>query len=170
MKLNPESTASATTTAAEATAHPELFRCYWGNFTLARNPEITPAIIANRNRFAEKWQIVARSRAMIPRPTVSGKVDYDHPELYRNRAGLYVLVVSHYGTTPPPSILGMQKIPPLYCEGATSFAVSGTLTELRARLDAAEERGPKFGAARHLFTEPPAPRRSARKGRGRVSA
>ena len=170
MKLNPESTASATTTAAHATNHPELFRdTYWGSFRLAREAEITPAIIANRNRFAEKWRIKARSHAMLPRPTVLGGEDYDHVEQYRDEAGLLVLVCSNYGDgIPPPAILGMRKIPPLYSTDATSYAARYTLTEARARLEAAEGGGPKYGAA--LFTVPPMPRRSERSRRGQVTA
>ena len=159
-------------TVAEATDFPDLFKdTYWGRFSVARNPDITPAIIANRNRFAEDWQIVARSRAMIPRPTVLGEVDYDHPELYKDKGGFFVLLVSHYGDVPPPPVLGLRKVPPLYSTGATSYAGRfASLRELRARLDAVEGRGPKFGAARHLFTEPPTTRRSARKARGRLMA
>ena len=162
---------TASRTAAEATARPDLYGgTYWGNFTLALNPDITPAIIANRNRFAEEWKIKARSHALLPRPTVLGGEDYDHIEQYRDEAGLLVMVCSNYGDgIPPPAILGMRKIAPLYCEGATSYAARYTLTEARARLEAVGG-GPKFGAARHLFTEPPAPRRSARGSRGRVSA
>ena len=159
-------------TAAEATARPDLYggSC-WGNSTLARNPDITPAIIANRNRFAEEWKIKARSHALLPRPTVLGGEDYDHIEQYRDEAGLLVLVCSNYGDgIPPPAILGMRKIAPLYCEGATSYAARYTLTEARARLEAAEGGGPKFGASRHLFAEPLQPRRKRLRGRGRVSA
>ena len=163
---------TASRTAAEATARPDLYGgTYWGNFTLARNPDITPAIIANRNRFAEEWRIKARSRALLPRPTVIGGEDYDHAEQYRDEAGWFVLVVSNYGDIPPPPVLGMRTIPPLYCEGATSYAGRfASLRELRARLEAAEVRGPKHGAARHLFSEPPTPRRSARARRGRLMA
>ena len=171
MKLNPESTASATTTAAEATARPDLYAgTYWGNSTLARNPDITPAIVANRDRFAEEWRIKTRSHAMLPRPMVLGGEDYDHVEQYRDEAGFLVLVCSNYGDIPPPAILGMRKIPPLYSTDATSYAARYTLTEARARLDAVESGGPMFGAARHLFTEPPSPRRSRLQGRGRATA
>ena len=160
-----------TRTAAQATARPDLYAgTYWGNFTLARNPEITPAIIANRDRFAAEWRIKARSHAMLPRPTVLGGEDYDHAEQYRDADGFSVLVCSNYGDIPPPAILGMQKIAPLYCEGATSYAGRYPLTEARARLEAAEGGGPKFGAARHLFTEPPTPRRSSLQGRGKATA
>ena len=152
-----------TPTAAQATSRPDLYAgTYWGGFTLARNPDITPAIVANRNRFVDEWRIKARSHALIPLPSMTGTLfDYDHVEQYRDEAGLLVLVCSNYGNDiPPPAILGMRKIAPLYCEEATSYAARYTLTEARARLEAAEGGGPKFGAARHLFTEPPAPRRS----------
>ena len=175
MKLNPESTASATTTAAEATARPDLYGgTYWGNFTLARNPDITPAIIANRNRFAEEWRIKARSHALLPRPTVLGGEDFDHVEQFRDEAGLLVLVCSNYGDgIPPPAILGMKRIAPLYSTDATTYAGRyATLKELRARLEAVASGGgrEKFSAVASLFREPPTPRRSARGSRGRATA
>lgn len=160
-------------TAAEATARPDLYGgTYWGNSTLALDSEITPAIIANRNRFAEEWKIKARSHALLPRPTVLGSEDYDHPELYRDADGFFVLVASNYGDgIPPPAVLGMKRIDPLYSTNATSYAARfSTLKELRARLDAAEGSGPKYGASRHLFAEPLQPRRNRLRGRGRVSA
>ncbi len=71
--------------------------------------------------------------------------------------------------TRPPAIIGLRKVPPLYCEGATSYAGRfASLRELRARLEAVEG-APKFGAVRHLFSEPPTPRRSARERRGRLT-
>lgn len=161
-----------TRTAAQATARPDLYAgTYWGNFRVNGNAEmVAPAIIANRNRFVEEWRIKTRSHAILPRPTVMGKEDFDHIELYRDEAGLLVLVCSNYGDDiPPPPILGMQKIPALYCEGATSYAARYSLTEARARLEAVGG-GPKFGAARHLFGEPPTPRRSRLQGRGKVTA
>ena len=130
----------------------------------------SPELIANRNRFAEEWRIKARSHALLPRPMVLGGEDFDHIEQYRDEAGFLVLVCSNYGDgIPPPAILGMRKIPPLYSTDATSYAARYTLTEARARLDAAEGGGEKFGAARHLFTEPPTPRRSRLRGRGKAT-
>ena len=173
MKLNPESTASATTNAAQATARPDLYGgTYWGNSTLARDAEISPAIVANRNRFAEEWRLKSRSHADIPHPWTAGTpYDYDHAEQYRDADGFFVLACSNYGDIPPPPVLGMRKIPPIYREDATSYAGRfATLRELRARLEAAEGGGPKFGAARHLFAEPPTPRRSARGSRGKATA
>ena len=172
MKLNPDATASATTTAAEATARPDLYAgTYWGNSTLARDSEISPAIIANRDRFAAEWRLKSRSHADIPHPSTAGTLfDYDHAELYRDADGFFVLACSNYGDIPPPPVLGMQKVPPIYREDATSYAARfSTLKELRARLDAAEGGGPKFGAARHLFTEPPTPRRSHLRGRDKAT-
>ena len=161
---------TASRTAAEATARPDLYGgTYWGNFTLALNPDITPAIIRNRNAFARDWKLRSRSRALLPRPTVLGGEDYDHPELYRDEAGWLVLLVSNYGKTQPPPILAMQRIPPIYHAHATSYAGRyASLSELRARLEAVEG-APKFGAVRNLFSEPPTPRRSARERRGRVT-
>lgn len=158
-------------TAADATARPDLFRdTYWGRFTLARNPDITPAIIRNRNAFARDWKLRSRSRALLPRPTVLGGEDYDHCEQYRDEAGWFVLACSNYGDIPPPAIIGLRKVPPLYCEGATSYAGRfASLRELRARLEAVEG-APKFGAVRNLFSEPPTPSRSARERRGRLMA
>ena len=160
-------------TAAEATGHPELFRdTYWGNFRTDGNAEmVAPSIISNRNRFVAEWRIKGRSHALLPRPMVLGGEDFDHVEQFRDEAGLLVLVCSNYGDDiPPPAILGMRKIPAMYCEGATSYAARYTLTEARARLEAAEGSGKKFGAARHLFTEPPTPRRSRLQGRGKATA
>ena len=127
-------------------------------------------IIANREAFARNWKIKSRSGAMIPRPTVLGGEDYDHPELYRDEAGWLVLLVSNYGKTPPPPILEMRRIPAIYHQHATSYAGRyASLSELRARLEAVEG-APKFGAVRHLFSKPPTPRRSARERRGRLMA
>ena len=160
-------------TAAEATARPDLYggSC-WGNSTLARDSQISPAVVANRNAFARDWKLRSRSHALLPRPMVLGGEDYDHVEQYRDEAGLLVLVCSNYGDDiPPPAILGMRKIPPIYREDATSYAGRfASLRELRARLEAAEGGGEKFGAARHLFAEPPAPRRKRLRSRGKATA
>ena len=128
-------------TAAQATAHPELFRdTYWGCFTIAGNPSITPAVIRNRNAFVTEWRIKARSHAYIPHPRpIEARHDYDHSETYRDADGWLVLLVSNYGDgIPPPPILGMKRIAPLYSTDATTYAGRyATLKELRARLEAA---------------------------------
>ena len=80
-------------TAAEATARPDLYggSC-WGNSTLARDSEISPAIIANRNHFAAEWRLKSRGHADIPHPWTAGTpYDYDHAELYRDADGFFVL-------------------------------------------------------------------------------
>ena len=125
-------------TAAGATDFPEIFEgAYWSNFTLSKNPEITPEIIANRNEFARAWKLKGRSRVWLQRPMLNSDEDFDHPELFRDEDGAPVMIVSNYGGTPPPAALGMQRIPPLYAEGVETFAVRyATLRDLKAHLAA----------------------------------
>ena len=125
-------------TAAAATDFPEIFEgAYWSSFTLSKNPEISAAVIANRNEFARAWRLKRRSRAYIPRPRLKPYEDLDHLELFRDKNGALVMIVSNYGGTPPPPALGMKPIPPLYAEGVKTFAARyPTLRELKARLDA----------------------------------
>ncbi len=163
-----------TRTAAEATARPDLYAgTYWGNFRIEREAEITQEIIRNRNRFAEEWKIMARSHADIPRPTVLGGEDYDHPELYRDADRLFVLVVSNYGhDIPPPAVLGMKLIAPLYSTDATTYAGRyATLKELRARLEAVASGGgrEKFSTIASLFREPLQPRRKRLRSRSKAT-
>ena len=164
---------TAPRTAAEATARPDLYGgTYWGNSTLARDAEISPAIIANRNRFATELRLKSRSHADIPHPWTAGtQYDFDHPETYKDADGFFVLACSNYGDIPPPPVLGMRKIPPIFREDATSYAARfSTLKELRVRLEAAEGSGEKFSAVQHLFREPLQPRRSRLRGRGKATA
>ena len=106
---------------------------------------------------ARDWKLRSRSRALLPRPTVIGGEDYDHAEQYRDEAGWFVLVCSNYGDIPPPAIFGLRKVPPLYCEGATSYAGRfASLRELRARLEAVEG-APKFGAGATYSASRPRP-------------
>lgn len=173
MKQNHTHRQADSRTAAEATARTDLYGgTYWGNSTLARDSEISPAIIANRNHFAAEWRLKSRGHADIPHPWTAGTpYDYDHAEQYRDADGFFVLACSNYGDIPPPPVLGMRKIPPIYREDATSYAARfSTMKELRARLEAAEGGGPKFGAARHLFAEPLQPRRKRLRGRGKATA
>ena len=175
MKQNHTHRQADSRTAAEATARPDLYAgTYWGSFSLARTPEITPAIVANRDRFAVEWRIKARSHALLPRPTVLGGEDFDHVEQFRDEAGLLVLVCSNYGDgIPPPAILGMKRIAPLYSTDATTYAGRyATLKELRARLEAVASGGgrEKFSAVASLFREPLQPRRNRFRGRGKATA
>ena len=152
-------------TAADATARPELFHdVYWA--TNDRNPP--PDIIRARNRFAIDWKLKSRYRVYAPVPPKGWPYGCDHPETYTDAEGWIVLLVSNdYGQ--PPPILGLRFVGYLYEGKVRSYAGRfASLRELRARLEAVEG-APKFGAVRHLFSEPPTPRRSARERRGRVT-
>ena len=170
MKLNPESTASATTTAAAATRFPDIYRNpIWGRHTYPAD-DIPATIIVNRNKLVEKLHLVRN----IPTPThftsYDGGLGFDHVEAFKDTAGWIWAICGLYGGAKPPPILEMNPTAPLHSTSAASYIGRyASLRELRDRINAAESGGPKFGAARHLFREPPAPRRSARRGRGRVS-
>lgn len=91
------------------------------------------------------------------------------PEAFYDWHGRIVQLCHNYGS-PPPAILEMKPVGCLYREDMTSYAGHyASLREQRARTEATGG-GSKFGAARHLFTEPPTPRRSARGSRGRLTA
>jgi len=162
------------TTAAEATDYPELFRdTYWGRFTLARNPDITSAIIRNRNRIAAEWELVRQIEAYtLLAAGADVRADFDHAEAYESRWGWIFLLCAN-DSEPPPPVLGMKPIPPVYARGVRSYAARyATRREFRARLEAVASGSgrKKFSAVRNLFTEPPTPRRSARQARGRLMA
>ena len=162
------------TTAAEATDYPELFRdTYWGRFTLARNPDITSAIIRNRNRIAAEWELVRQIEAYtLLAAGADVRADFDHAEAYESRRGWIFLLCAN-DSEPPPPVLGMKPIPPVYARGVRSYAARyATKREFRARLEAVASGSgrKKFSAVRNLFTEPPTPRRSARQARGRLMA
>lgn len=162
------------TTAAEATDYPELFRdTYWGRFTLARNPDITPAIIRKRNRIVAEWGLVRQIEAdTLLAAGADVRADFDHAEAYESRRGWIFLLCAN-DSEPPPPVLGMKPIPPVYARGGRSYAARyATRREFRARLEAVASGSgrKKFSAVRNLFTEPPTPRRSAPKARGRLMA
>ena len=137
---------------------------------LMHRPDVSPKILQARIRFAEKWGLRKRGILSIPEPQTERGEEWSHPEAFRDWHGRIVQLCHNYGS-PPPAILGMKPIGCLYREDATSYAARfSTLKELRARLEAAEGSGPKFGAARHLFAEPSAPRRSRLQGRGKATA
>ena len=171
MKLNPESTASATTTAAAATRFPDIYRNpIWGRHTYPAD-DIPASIIANRNKLAEKLHLVHN----IPTPThftsYDGGLSFDHVEAFEDTAGWIWAICGLYGGAKPPPILEMNPTAPLHSTSAASYIGRyASLRELRDRINAAESGGPKFGASRHLFAEPPAPRRNRLRGRGRASA
>ena len=160
-------------TAAEATARPDLFRdAYWGRFTLARNPDITPAIIRNRNRIVAEWGLVRQIEAdTLLAAGADVRADFDHAEAYESRKGWIFLLCSN-DSKPPPPVLAMKPIPPVYARSVRSYAARyATRREFHARLDAvASDSGRvKFSAARHLFTEPPTPRRKRLRSRGKTT-
>ena len=107
-------------TVADATDHPKLFRqTYWGNFALG-DEVITPDIYANRNKLVQEWKLTRAVEAFIPRPALPPRCDFDHPEVYRDRDGGIVLVVSNYNG-PPPRALGMQHVDQVYSTATQSY-------------------------------------------------
>lgn len=136
---------------------------------LMYRPDASPEILEARIRFAEKWELRKRCILLIPEPRTKRGEEWSHPEAFRDWHGRIVQLAHNYGS-PPPAILGMKPIGCLYREDATSYAGRYvSLREQRARTEATGG-GPKFGAARHLFAEPPTPRGNRLRGRGRVSA
>ena len=172
MKLNPDSTASATTTAAAATRFPDIYRNpIWGRHTYPAD-DIPATIIANRNKLVEKFHLVRNIRAPSHQTSFEGGFSFDHVEAYKDSAGWIWAICGLYGGAKPPSVLEMKPTAPLHSASASSFIgrFSG-IKDLRARLEAAASGsgGEKFSAARHLFTEPPTPRRSRLQGRGKAT-
>ena len=173
MKPNPKSTASATNTAAAATRFPDIYRNpLWGRHTYPAD-DIPATIIVNRNKLAEKLHLVRN----IPTPphftSYNGGLSFDHVEAFKDAAGWIWAICGLYGGAKPPSVLEMKPTAPLHSASASSFIgrFSG-IKDLRARLEATASGsgGEKFSAARHLFAEPPAPRRSRLRGRGLATA
>ncbi len=164
-----------TRTAAAATDHPELYaETVWGRMKLSKNPEmVEPAIIRARNRIAEEWGLVRQIEAdTLLAAGADIRADFDHAEAYESRKGWIYLLCAN-DTRPPPPVLGMKPIPPVYARGMRSYCGQyATKREFRARLEAVTSGSgrKKFSAVRNLFTEPSPPRRSARKARGRVTA
>ena len=124
--------------AADATRFPRLYwGTYWGAFKLDENADaITAEIIENRNRFARRWRL-RRLVEMVGRyPAKDRGEDFDHPETYRDADGWIVLVVSNYNA-PPPGVLGMVRIAPIYSTAAESYVGRfASVRELKARLAA----------------------------------
>lgn len=126
-------------TAADATRFPHLYRgTYWGNFRLDANADmIGPEIIRNRDAFAKRWELRRRIEAVGRYPATGRGEDFDHAETFKDAEGWVVLVVSNYGSIPPPAVLGMERIAPLYGRGVGSWAGRfASVRELRARLEA----------------------------------
>ncbi len=128
-----------TRTAAEATRCPDLFRgVYWGAFNLANNADmITADILRNRDAFAVEWRLLRCIDGLLTRYPATGRGDdFDHAETYRAEDGAVVLVVSNYNG-PPPDVLGLGRVAPIYGRGVESYAGRfASVKELRARLGA----------------------------------
>lgn len=125
-------------TVAAATAFPKLYAgTYWGNFRLDRNADtITAEHIQNRDAFAKRWRLRRLLGSVGLYPSTGTGEDFDHPETYKDAEGWVVLVVSNY-RGPPPSVLGLVRIAPIYGLGVVSYAGRfASQRELRARLDA----------------------------------
>lgn len=125
-------------TTADATRFPSLYReTYWGAFKLKLNADaITAEIIENRNRFAGRWRLRRLLGGVSQYPARGGGEDFDHPETYKDADGWIVLVVSNYGG-PPPGVLGMVRIAPIYSTAAESYVGRfASVRELKARIAA----------------------------------
>ena len=152
MKLNPNARVYSKTTAA----------------ALMYRPDVSPKILQARIRFAEKWGLRKRGILSIPEPRTERGEEWSHPETFYDLHGRIVRLAHNYGSPPPP-VMGMQMVGCLYREDTRTYAGRfASLRELRARTEATGG-GPKFSAVEHLFRGPLQPRRSARRGRGRVS-
>ena len=122
--------------AADATRCPHLYRdTYWGNFKLDYNADvITPEIVENRNRFAVRWRLRRLLGGVGQYPARAMGEDFDHPEIYKDAKGWVVLVVSNYNG-PPPRLLGMVRIAPIYSTAVESYVGRfASVRELKARI------------------------------------
>ena len=169
MKLNLDSTASATTTAS-ATRFPEIFRNpIWGRHTYPAD-DIPATIIANRNKLVEKLHLVRNIPAPPHFTNYGGEYSFDHVEVFKDAAGWIWAICGLYGGAKPPPMLEMMPTAPLHSTSAASFIGRySSLRELRERIAVAEVRGPKYSAVQHLFREPLRPRRSRLQGRGKAT-
>lgn len=135
---------------------------------LMHHPDVSPEILEARIRFAKKWGLRKRCILSLPEPRTERGAEWHMPEAFYDRHGRILLLLHNYAS-PPPAILEMKPVGCLYREDMTTYAGRyASLREQRARTEATGG-GPKFGAARHLFTEPPTPRRSARWSRSKAT-
>lgn len=135
---------------------------------LMHRPDVSPKVLQARIRFAMEWGLRKRAILSIPEPQTERGEEWSHPEAFRDWHGRIVQIVNNYGS-PPPAILGMKFVGCLYREDTRTYAgCYATLGELRARTEAAGS-GEKFFAARHLFAEPPTPRRNRLRSRSKAT-
>ena len=136
---------------------------------LMYRPGLSPEIQEARNRFAQERGLRKRCILSLPEPRTERGAEWHMPEAFYDRHGRILLLLHNYAS-PPPTVLGMELVGCLLREDMQSYAGTYSTTgELRARTEAAGG-GPKFGAVRNLFTEPPTPRRSRLRGRGKATA
>ena len=132
-------------------------------------PGLPPEIMAARVAFALKMELVKRVHPQVADPPHHPGEEWHQPEAFRDRSGRIVQLVHNYHSA-PPKIMNMVPVGTLYREDMTSYAGRyAGMTEHRVRMEAAGGGAEKFAAARHLFTEPLTPRRSAREGRGKAT-
>jgi len=92
---------------AEMTDYPRIFEsCYWGQFKVesSRPDQDMSAIFANRNAFAQEFSLVRISPSTRVPQYASRHVErsqntdgwLDHPEIYKDSEGQYVVVTSPY--------------------------------------------------------------------------
>ena len=86
------------------TKYPNIFDCYWAAFKVDLDIENHMQIEAeNRNKFVEEYNISHyvknknRPNYVNEKLDRNGKLDLDHGEVYKNKNGDYVLMVSPYG-------------------------------------------------------------------------
>ena len=134
-------------------------------------PDPDPDIEDARIEFALKWRLKKHVRFLVTDPQLPSGEEWGKYETFRDEDGRLVLLLHNYASS-PPKILNMVQVG-ILCDDYRRKTWAGrysSMTELRARLEAAEGRGDKFSAARHLLQEPPTPRRSAHRGRGKATA
>lgn len=135
---------------------------------LMHRPDVSPEILEARISFAQERGLWKRCILSLPEPRTERGEEWSHPEAFYDRHGRIVELCHNYGS-PPPAILEMKPAGCLYRADTTTYAGRyASLREQRARTEATGG-GPKFSAARHLFAEPPTPRRSRLRGRGKAT-
>ena len=136
---------------------------------LMYRPGLSPEIQEARNRFAQERGLRKRCILSLPEPRTERGAEWHMPEAFYDRHGRILLLLHNYAS-PPPAILEMKPVGCLYREDMTTYAGRyASLREQRARTEATGG-GPKFGAVRDLFAEPPTPRRKRLRSRGKATA
>lgn len=122
---------TTTTTYADQTAYPEIYRkTYWGCFITQRQFPEEDYIINNRNKFIREYQIkCCRQKApqylyKIMSLAEEEKRDLDHVELYETLDDDYFIVLSSpYGVEKPKTHIknGWIEIYQMYSSDARTF-------------------------------------------------